>query len=80
LGEAFEIYQDLKTRGIKPNMVTFQTLLDCCVSSNHLEKGLFVFQEMTKYTKPSEKQNKFFVDLLGLCFKKDSPSRACKDN
>jgi pentatricopeptide repeat protein len=81
LGEAFEIYQDLKTRGIKPNMVTFQTLLDCCVTSGHLEKGLFVFQEMTKYTsfqgEKKEKQKKFFHDLLELCYKKDSPSRAC---
>lgn len=79
LGEAFQVYRDMKSAGIQGNLVTFQTLLDCCVTDNHLERGMFVLKEYleTKGSKGESKgKEKFFNTLLKLCYKNNEPTRA----
>eukprot|EP01080_Neovahlkampfia_damariscottae_P003437 gene3437-6086_t len=75
LGETFEIYEDILKRNIQPNLVTFETLLDCCITNNHLERGIFVFNELIKRNKKIEKVERFFKKLIFLCFKNKSSSK-----
>ena len=37
--EAFSLFQKLKKQGVKPNVVTFISILGACVSSEHLEQA-----------------------------------------
>mmetsp|Transcript_29299 Transcript_29299/g.28465 ORF Transcript_29299/g.28465 Transcript_29299/m.28465 type:complete len:81 (+) Transcript_29299:2207-2449(+) len=53
LERALDIYEQMKMESksdgnIKPNNVTFNSLLDCCVRCNNLEKAQEIFNEMKK--------------------------------
>lgn len=79
LPEAFAFYKDMKSAKIPPNLVTFQTLLECCVTNNHLERALYVLKEFlqTEQSKSeSPLKDRFFNTLLKLCYKSREPGRA----
>eukprot|EP00347_Sterkiella_histriomuscorum_P013026 403366299 len=56
LDQALEVYQIMKMDDkIKPNNVTFNSLIDCCIRCNSIKKAMEIFEEMKQpisHTKP----------------------------
>ena len=58
IGEAVQIYTDMKIRKAIPNIQTFLTLAKCCLESNHVPRAMFFMKEMLKYTQIPKKKKK----------------------
>lgn len=84
LGEALEIYGDIKYTRQKPNIQTVSNLLDVCVTNRHLERGLYCLKELLLHCRLPKDQTsatwkkfqKFFRQLLKLCWYNGNPERA----
>jgi len=79
LTEAVDIYNDMLAAEIRPNLATFQTLLDSCVIDNHLERAFYFFKEylQTPGSKSEGKpRRKYYLTLLKLCFTNKAPHKA----
>ena len=46
--EALELFDEMQINGVKPNEITFVTLLSACSSLIHLERGAQIHQEICK--------------------------------
>ncbi|CAL8130374.1 unnamed protein product [Prunus armeniaca] len=46
--EAFDIFRQMETTGVKPNHVTFVGLLSACAHSGLVEKGRWCFRVMKR--------------------------------
>lgn len=68
LGEAIQIYQDMKKLRIPMNVATFQTLVNCCVAAKHWQRAMFFVKEMTQLValpKSATKETcQFFTTVL----------------
>ncbi|KAG6571177.1 Pentatricopeptide repeat-containing protein, mitochondrial, partial [Cucurbita argyrosperma subsp. sororia] len=63
---AIEIFQLMEDSNIKPNALTFLSLLSACNHAGHMVEGRRLFDVMHKYgIKPSLKHYASMVDLLG---------------
>ncbi|KAF9613963.1 hypothetical protein IFM89_014028 [Coptis chinensis] len=65
--EAFELFEEMKMQGTKPNHVTFVGLLSACAHSGLVEKGRWCFNKMKQVysIKPQVQHYACMVDLLG---------------
>ncbi|MCL7037040.1 hypothetical protein MKW94_008638 [Papaver nudicaule] len=65
--EAFDLFEEMKMKGVKPNNVTFTGLLSACAHSGLVEKGLWCFEIMREvyFIKPQVQHYACMVDLLG---------------
>lgn len=43
---AFKVFEDMKNFGLKPNDVTYNSLIDTCVRCNDMERAWTLFSEM----------------------------------
>jgi len=67
IGDAFQVYNDMKKMGKKANIVTFTHLLNVCINANHLPRALYVMKEMMKTVtlgKDFKQSTKFFAKLI----------------
>lgn len=63
---AIEIYQEMEVSNLKPNSLTFLSLLSACNHSGLVEEGKHLFYKMQDYSlKPNLKHYACMVDLLG---------------
>lgn len=79
LGEAIQIYNDMKRKNIRPNTTTFSTLLDSCIANAHLPRAMFFFKEFTKLTNVMNRKKatmRFYFKLLRFCYDMDAPHQA----
>jgi hypothetical protein len=79
MGEAVEIYNDLKKQNVNPSMITFERLMDCCIENEHLPRGFFFLKEMLRHirnSKPKQSHLPVFYKLFSLCHKMNNPTRA----
>lgn len=65
--QCFKMYSQLKLTNLKPDQVTFLSVLTACVNSGSVNEGWECFKEMTeKYgCQPKEEHYACMVDLLG---------------
>ncbi|XP_026380245.1 pentatricopeptide repeat-containing protein At2g20540-like [Papaver somniferum] len=65
--EAFDLFEEMKMEGVKPNNVTFVGLLSACAHSGLVEKGRWCFEIMREvyFIKPQVQHYACMVDLLG---------------
>jgi len=71
LDKALEIYQTMKQdEKIKPNNVTFNSLLDCCVRCNNIQTASLIFEEM-KASSTSPDLITFSTMIKGYCKEKN---------
>ncbi|KAI3944408.1 hypothetical protein MKW98_006569 [Papaver atlanticum] len=64
--EAFDLFEEMKMEGVKPNNVTFVGLLSACAHSGLVEKGRRCFEIMREvYIKPQVQHYACMADLLG---------------
>ncbi|XVF61600.1 hypothetical protein PTKIN_Ptkin08bG0143300 [Pterospermum kingtungense] len=62
----FQIFQQMEESNIKPNDLTFLSLLNSCAHAGLVEEGKFLFSRMEHYSiKPNLKHYACIVDLLG---------------
>jgi len=69
IGEAFQIYQDMKKIGTPCNITTYRNLLNVCAADNNWQRGMYVLKEMLNVAPPPARQEKkphkkFFATLL----------------
>ncbi|KAK7310671.1 hypothetical protein RJT34_08314 [Clitoria ternatea] len=63
---AVQIFQSLEESNVKPNEITFLSLLSACAHAGLVEEGKSVFSKMLRYSvKPNLKHYTCMVDLLG---------------
>ena len=63
---AIEIYQEMEVSNLKPNSLTFLSLLSACNHSGLVEEGKHLFYKLQDYSlKPNLKHYACMVDLLG---------------
>ena len=63
---AIDMFQEMENTNVKPNEVTFLSLLSACNHSGLVEEGKFLFSKMQDYSlKPNLKHYACMVDLLG---------------
>ncbi|CAN8258629.1 unnamed protein product [Cochlearia groenlandica] len=64
--KAIDLYNKMEHEGIKPNDVTFLSLLSACSHTGEIEQGLKIFNTMiNKYTiKPREEHLSCIIDML----------------
>ncbi|XP_027368603.1 pentatricopeptide repeat-containing protein At4g39952, mitochondrial [Abrus precatorius] len=63
---AVEIFQHMEESNVKPNEITFLSLLSACAHAGLVEEGKCMFAKMQSYTvKPNLKHYTCMVDLLG---------------
>lgn len=63
---ALQIFQQMEQSNVKPNDLTFLSLLNSCAHSGLVEEGKFLFSRMEHYSvKPNLKHYACVVDLLG---------------
>ncbi|PON49242.1 DYW domain containing protein [Parasponia andersonii] len=63
---AFELFGEMKSLGIKPNFISFLCLLYACSHSGLVEKGQYYFEMMEEYgIEPGAQHYASMVDLLG---------------
>ncbi|XP_022739957.1 pentatricopeptide repeat-containing protein At4g39952, mitochondrial [Durio zibethinus] len=63
---ALQIFQQMEESNIKPNALTFLSLLNSCAHAGLVEEGKFLFSRMEHYSvKPNLKHFTCMVDLLG---------------
>jgi len=43
---AFRVFEDMKSFGLKPNDVTYNSLIDTCVRSSDMDRAWTLFGEM----------------------------------
>lgn len=65
--QCFEMYNRLKHTNLKPDQVTFLSVLTACVNSGSVKEGWECFKEMTKRygCQPNQEHYACMVDLLG---------------
>ncbi|XP_057441080.1 pentatricopeptide repeat-containing protein At4g39952, mitochondrial-like [Lotus japonicus] len=63
---AVEIFQHMEESNVKPNGITFLSLLSACAHAGLVEEGKYLFTKMQNYSvKPNLKHYTCMVDLLG---------------
>ncbi|CAK7334707.1 unnamed protein product [Dovyalis caffra] len=63
---AMEIFQQMEQSNVKPNALTFLSLLSACTHAGHVDEGRQLFDRMQYYSvKPNLKHYSCMVDLLG---------------
>ncbi|XWS41588.1 hypothetical protein CRYUN_Cryun17cG0094800 [Craigia yunnanensis] len=63
---ALQIFQQMQESNVKPNDLTFLSLLNSCVHAGLVEEGKFLFSRMEHYSvKPNLKHYACIADLLG---------------
>ncbi|XVF17268.1 hypothetical protein REPUB_Repub10bG0105300 [Reevesia pubescens] len=63
---ALQIFQQMEESNVKPNALTFLSLLNSCAHAGLVEEGKFLFRRMEHYSvKPNLKHYACMVDLLG---------------
>ncbi|XVE86797.1 hypothetical protein DITRI_Ditri18aG0063000 [Diplodiscus trichospermus] len=63
---AIQIFQQMEESNVKPNDLTFLSLLNSCAHAGLVEEGKFLFSRMEHYSlKPNLKHYACTVDLLG---------------
>ncbi|OMO73083.1 hypothetical protein COLO4_27268 [Corchorus olitorius] len=63
---AFQIFQQMEESNVKPNALTFLSLLNSCAHAGLVEEGKLLFSRMEHYSiKPNLKHYACMVDLLG---------------
>ncbi|KAG2392568.1 hypothetical protein C9374_011293 [Naegleria lovaniensis] len=80
IGDAFQIYNDMRKTGKKPNLVTFSHLVNVCINANHVPRALYVLKEMMisklKVSEKTMKQaNTICKKLIKLCYANNEPGR-----
>ncbi|KAK9914140.1 hypothetical protein M0R45_037934 [Rubus argutus] len=65
--EAFDLFKQMETTGVKPNHVTFVGLLSACAHSGLVEKGRWCFDVMKRvyFIEPQLYHYACMVDILG---------------
>ncbi|WOG88160.1 hypothetical protein DCAR_0207394 [Daucus carota subsp. sativus] len=65
--QCYKMYAQLKLMNLKPNQVTFLSVLTACVNSGSVKEGWDCFKEMTERygCQPKEEHYACMVDLLG---------------
>ncbi|XP_024521323.1 pentatricopeptide repeat-containing protein At5g27110-like [Selaginella moellendorffii] len=64
---ALELFWEMAQRGLKPNRITFVSLLSSCSAANSLREAVFYFQIMIHDCdiQPGAEHYHFLIDLLG---------------
>ncbi|KAL1821744.1 hypothetical protein ACET3Z_016613 [Daucus carota] len=64
---ALDMFEKMKSRGVKPNAVTFVAVLVACARANLVELGLELFESMSRVSRivPRMEHYGCVVDLLG---------------
>ncbi|XP_062006818.1 pentatricopeptide repeat-containing protein At4g39952, mitochondrial-like [Rosa rugosa] len=63
---AIEIFHNMETSNVKPNEITFLSLLSACNHSGLVEQGKYLFGRMQEFSvKPNLKHYACMVDILG---------------
>ncbi|OEL26389.1 putative pentatricopeptide repeat-containing protein [Dichanthelium oligosanthes] len=65
--EALRIYEEMVSRGVKPNCITFTSVLSSCSHSGRVSDGRKIFEAMSKVhgVEPTADHYACMVDLLG---------------
>ena len=67
LGEAVQIYNDLKKQNVVAGIETYLALIECCAQDSHLPRAIFFLKEMLrarKNVKPSQKVLPIYFAIL----------------
>jgi hypothetical protein len=79
LGEAVQIYQDVKKLRLPVNAAIYQTLLNCCVAAKHWQRGMYFLKEYLAHVnipkKPTAQHLRLFVTLLRLLYQEGQMER-----
>ncbi|KAL9652096.1 hypothetical protein ABK040_015897 [Willaertia magna] len=90
IGDAFQIYNDMIRSNKKPNIVTFNHLLNVCIAANHLPRAMSVLKDVYRSFYNNKNQtvvvgegskklaNQFFQKLLKLCYDNNDPIKGLK--
>eukprot|EP00931_Biecheleriopsis_adriatica_P106333 TRINITY_DN8079_c3_g1_i5.p3 TRINITY_DN8079_c3_g1~~TRINITY_DN8079_c3_g1_i5.p3 ORF type:complete len:122 (-),score=24.85 TRINITY_DN8079_c3_g1_i5:105-470(-) len=46
VNKAFEVFEEMQQRGVQPNAITFNALINACGKGSQAEKAVEVFEEM----------------------------------
>jgi hypothetical protein len=78
LGEAIQIYHDMKKHNLVLTVEIFQTLIDICTEASHLPRAIYFLKEMLNRFKfkPSAKLLALYESILKLCVSENAPNRA----
>lgn len=72
LDQALEVYEIMKLDDkIKPNNVTFNSMIDCCIRCNAIEKASKIFEEMKKSTSSRPDLITYSTMIKGYCKEKN---------
>ncbi|KAF8651646.1 hypothetical protein HU200_063156 [Digitaria exilis] len=65
--EALGIYEEMVSRGVKPNCITFTSILSSCSHSGLVSDGRMIFESMSKVhgVEPTADHYACMIDLLG---------------